>query len=109
MGQGHCISFLSCIYTGKCLTRPQYTGLAMISKVDAGGLYKYCHLLISPCYLSNSIYKHFAGGNNAENILLSQLEKTFRNRGWLSLNSCMNIEWEEVLVLIDHEGLMFGL
>lgn len=21
----------------------------------------------------------------------------------------MNIEWEEVLVLIDHEGLMFGL
>lgn len=47
-GQGHCISFLSCIYTGKCLTRPQYTGLAMVSKVDAGGLYKYCHLLISP-------------------------------------------------------------
>lgn len=71
-GQGHCISFLSCIYTGKCLTRPQYTGLAMVSEVDAGGLYKYCHLLISPCYLSNSIYKHFAGGNNAENILLSQ-------------------------------------
>lgn len=71
-GQGHCISFLSCIYTGKCLTRPQYTGLAMVSKFDAGGLYKYCHLLISPRYLSNSIYKHFAGGNNAENILLSQ-------------------------------------
>lgn len=54
-GQGHCISFLSCIYTGKCLTRPQYTGLAMVSKVDAGGLYKYCHLLISPRYSTNTL------------------------------------------------------
>lgn len=29
----------------------------MVFKVDVGGLYKYCYLFISFCYLSNLIYK----------------------------------------------------
>lgn len=42
----------------------------MVFKVDVGGLYKYCYLFISFCYLLNLIYKYFVGGNNVENILL---------------------------------------